>query len=223
MSDRTDEETAELVKAWIRRYGMTILAGVVIALAAVFALNRWQEHQRGKGYARSERLARLQSAVAQQQLATAEKLYAGLQEDDTIHASMAALLMAKLYHDKKDDAAAAKALQSAAKSKDGLLAQAARWSLAQLQVDAGEYDAALATLALLRGSAYDGELGRVQGDIFLLQKKPRQALDAYRSSQKIQPTPLTRLRIDELQARLAGDRETPVSSRSDDRPSAEGS
>lgn len=229
MIDRTDEETTQLVKDWIRRYGLTILAGIVIALVGVFALKGWQERARGKASARSEQLAHLQSAVVRQDLETAEKRYADLQSSNTIQTAMADLLMAKLYHEQRDNAAATQALQRVEKSEDALLAQTAMFSLAQLQVDAGKYDAALTTIASLRGSAYDGELDRLQGDIFLLQEKPREALGSYQTSQKIQPGPLTQLRIDALKARLASNREpvpqkpASVPPHSDDQATAEDS
>ena len=227
MIDRSDEETAELVKAWIRRYGMTLLAGVVIALVSLFARDRWQEHQRERRNQFSAQLGQLQSAVMDKQLRAAEKRYAALREGETIYGDMAALVMAKLYHDKQDAEAALEVLQLARTAKDPLLAQTAGWSLLQLQLDEGEYDAALTTLASLRGSAYDSQLDRVQGDILLLQKKPRQALEAYRMSQKIQPAPLIRLRIDTLKAHLAIDHETarqaPLSSHAEREPIAEDS
>ena len=35
MSDRTDEETLELICEWLQQYGLTIIIGLVLGLGAI--------------------------------------------------------------------------------------------------------------------------------------------------------------------------------------------
>mgnify|MGYP000314297604 FL=1 len=41
----TDEEQVEKVKAWLKENGMSIVAGVVIALGGIFGLQYWKSYQ----------------------------------------------------------------------------------------------------------------------------------------------------------------------------------
>ena len=45
MSDRTDEETLELIREWLQQYGLTIIIGLALGLSAIGGYRYWQGKQ----------------------------------------------------------------------------------------------------------------------------------------------------------------------------------
>lgn len=203
MIDRTDEEIGELVKAWIRRYGLPLIAGVIIALAAIFAARWWQAHKQQGSHQFSDQLATLNRALDDKNYAQAETAYQTLQQEHTIYSQLADLAMAKSYVAQKKPAQAEALLQNAQGSSDKLISETALFSLAQLQTSEKKYPQALQTLSKLEGSAYQAQIEALRGDIYVLQNKLADALSAYQRAQDAQPSPLTEMRINLLKGQVS--------------------
>ncbi len=203
VSDRSDEETGELVKEWLRRYFPTIVSGVVIALLVVFAMNWWRDKERRNTLALSHQLEVLQEAVVSNNKEAAKEAYVGeLAEDDSADAYLGALLIAKVYVDDADYEQAKIALEKASQAKDGLVVQTAQWQLANMYVSQKQYEPALKVLQGLKMSAFDGQAARLEGDVYYLQGKMDLALSAYEQSLTANPSPLTEILVKQLKTQI---------------------
>ena len=142
-TDRTDEETVELIREWLQQYGLTIIAGLVLGLGAIGGYRYWQNQQETQRLNESAQLDTLLQALEKNDLQAAAAPYDALLKESSDITALAALNMASAYQkaDKKEDAQTA--LKLAAASPDPLVAQSARWQQALFQVENGDYDAAL--------------------------------------------------------------------------------
>ena len=203
MSDRTDEETLELIREWLQQYGLTIIIGLVLGLSAIGGYRYWQGKQAEQRNNESAQLDTILQALEQNKPQDAASAYDSLLKEGGEIAELAALNMAGAYRkeNKNDDAMAA--LKLAAASKDELLAQSARWQLALMLAAQGNYDEALQQSEQLRDSAYAAQVAALQGHIHDKQGKSKDALADYERSQQLAPAPATALQINALQARLA--------------------
>lgn len=175
MIDRTDEEMGELVRAWLQRYGLTILAGIVIAIAILSGSQWWHNHQLAARGEVTAQLLAMNDAVAAGDVAQAKALYSRF-DDNSEAQALAALLMASLDG---DDGQATAYLETATHSNDPLVAQTAHWQLAQAQIGAGDYAAAQHSLQALKGSAYENQIALLHAVIAQQEGNDQQAMDAY--------------------------------------------
>ena len=62
-TDRTDEETVELIREWLQQYGLTIIAGLVLGLGAIGGYRYWQNQQETQRLNESAQLDTLLQAL----------------------------------------------------------------------------------------------------------------------------------------------------------------
>lgn len=202
--DRSDAETAELVKEWLSRHLPVILAGIVIALLIIFAMRWWEKREIAAAHQLSYQLERLETAVASQDDAAVKQAYnEALIKDSGNYGAFAALLMAQHHQHKGQSKEAQPLLEKAANAKDALLAQTAQWQLLQLKLAAADYDGAEALANKLNGSIYAPQLPLLRGDILYLRGDYAAALSQYQQSQTLQASPIVEMRVRQLQAQLA--------------------
>ena len=176
MSAMTDDEQLESLKSFTKKYGSSIIIGILVALIAFFGWEYWQK----KNLAESQmQTAKVQQLMDEAQ-ATDGDAFAKLSETadkivkeapDSAQAIQTQLVMAKLAYDKQDYAAAEKALQKVENSKvdDKGLVQVVKLRLAYAQLAQKKYDAALKTL----------EAG---GDIYVAKNDIENAKKVYQSA-----------------------------------------
>lgn len=186
MIDRSDEETGELVREWLQRYGLSILAGIIIAIALLSSYEWWKNHQKTTRSAITSTVLALHEAVSQHRGDKAQALYKKISASDKSLEPLAALLMATLAHDTHEQKQEQQYLDIARGSKDPLIQQTANWQLAQLQVAHGDA-AAQQALQALKGSAYDNQLALMRAVLAQKQGKKQQALDAYQQALQDNP------------------------------------
>ena len=180
MIDRTDEETGELVRAWLQRYGLAIIGGIVLAIVVIAGYEWWKNKQQHVAGEISSQVIALNEAVAAEELGKAEAAYEKI-EDGKLK-PLASLLMASAYsHDNQLDKAE-NYYDLAAKSDDALVAQTANWQLAQIHITKQDYSAAKETLQALKGSAYERQIPLLNAVIAQNQGQQQEALDAYKQA-----------------------------------------
>ena len=156
-TDRTDEETVELIREWLQQYGLTIIIGLVIGLGAIGGYRYWQNSQETQSANESTQLDTLLQALEKNDLKAAAVPYDSLLKAGGDISALASLNMAAAYQKAGQKEEALTALKLAAASPDKLVAQSALWQQAQYQIDNNEYDAALQTVDSLKDSAYDAQ------------------------------------------------------------------
>ena len=202
-TDRTDEETVELIREWLQQYGLTIIIGLVIGLGAIGGYRYWQNSQETQSANESTQLDTLLQALEKNDLKAAVAPYDSLLKAGGDISALASLNMAAAYQKAGQKEEALTALKLAAASPDKLVAQSALWQQAQYQIDNNEYDAALQTVDGLKDSAYAAQAAALQGIILEKQNRLPEALQALQHSQELAPSATTAAEINALQARLA--------------------
>lgn len=180
MIERTDEETGELVREWLQRYGLSIFLGLVLAVGSVGGYQWWQDAKLDKASAQSAKLNALGDAVQANQADVAERIYAGM-DASSATLGLAQLLMAKQAAQNEDLAQARTYLEQATRANDKLIADSAHWQLANIELQDEHYDAALAQLQPLKGSAYHNQVALLEAVIYQQRGDLQQAADRYRS------------------------------------------
>lgn len=189
---RSEEEQLEAIKRWWSENGKSLIAGVVLAGAGVFAFKAWQNYDASQSEAASVRYQQLISLVSQPKLEDAgvkqaRTLIGELESEhgDSLYTQMAHLLDASMSVKANDLDAAATALQSVIdNSDDSYLQGLASLRLARINVERGDNDAALALLKSPPAppAPLAAQAAAVRGDALAAQDKRDEAIAAYQQA-----------------------------------------
>ncbi|AOM00415.1 tetratricopeptide repeat protein [Cobetia marina] len=189
---RSEEEQLEAIKRWWSENGKSLIAGVVLAGAGIFAFKAWQNYEASQSEAASMRYQQLISLVSQPTLEDAgvqraRNLISELESEhaDSLYTQMAHLLDASMSVKADDLDAAAKALQSVVDSDaDSYLKGLASLRLARLHVELGEQDKALSLLEN-PPTTLAAQAAAVRGDALVAQGKRDEAVAAYQEASRL--------------------------------------
>lgn len=202
--DRSDAETAELVKEWLARHLPVIFAGIAIALLIIFGMKWWDKRALEANYRLSYQIDTLEKAVAAKNDAAVNAAYnADLKADKSNYGALAALLFAQHQQQQGKTQEAIAALEKAGTASDTLIAQTAQWQLAYVKIAAKDFDGAMQALNSLEHSVYQSQLPLLRGDIDYLRGNSEAALKHYQQSQAQQASPLLATRIHQLETQIA--------------------
>ncbi|WP_417597097.1 YfgM family protein [Oceanospirillum sp.] len=170
---RTEEEQIELMKRWWADNGKSLIAGLILAVAAVGGWKWWQADQQSKAEAASSAYEQLidvmnKPEMTDEERATAKHLAATLQaeHDGSLYADYAALFEAKiLVDDQQYDAAAAVLRKLNTETESVLIKEISGVRQAQVLWQQGENQQALDLLNALKTDAYTGNAEELKGDI----------------------------------------------------------
>lgn len=194
MSDlRTEEEQVELIKKWWAENGKTVVAALVLSVAAILGWQWWQQQEQAKVEAASqayEQMVDLMSKpeLTDEQKATAQHLSDQLQQthEGTLYANYAALFSARLQLEaqKPEEALATlKAVQAVAVNET--VAEVAVLRQAQILWQQGQNEQALSLLNALKAKTYVGEVEELKGDLLVELKQPKEAKEAYSKARAV--------------------------------------
>jgi len=207
---RTEEEQVEALKRWWKENGLSLIAGVAIAVAGVVGWNAWQSYQTNQATAASMRYQQLVN------LAGGDSLEAGDREEaralvqtlveehgDSLYADLARLIDARLAVQQDDLDGARAALQAVIDTDRTFLPGLARLRLARLQLDAGEPEAVLATLESGIPEALGAQRADVLGNAYQALRGEAEAREAWRQAMALaeahgQPLYGVELKLDDL-------------------------
>ena len=189
MSAMSGDEQFESLKSFTKKYGSSMITGILIALIAFFGWEYWQK----KNLAESQmHTAKVQQLMDDAQASkgdgfaklseTADKIVK--EAPDSAQAIQTQLVMAKLAYDKEDYAAAEKALQKVENSTldDKGLVQVVKLRLAYAQLAQKKYDAALKTLEAVTEPAFKATADEARGDIYVAKNDIENAKKVYQSA-----------------------------------------
>ena len=168
--DFDEYEQSEQVRKWLRENGLSIVAGVVLALALIFGWRQWQAHRASYHAQAAGQFASLQDALASGQDSVVDKATDALEKNyaDTPYAALAAAARADVAvgQGKLDGAHAA--LQWAVEhSPDAALHSLYTLRLARLELAQGQAKQALARLDALPAGDYRATREELRGDALL--------------------------------------------------------
>lgn len=211
----TEEEQLEVMKRWWKDYGKTVIAAVIVAVAAYFAWTSWQEKQRNKAESASahyEELTKILNVEQGKTLSDTDKVNAEhianqLKEENgkTLYAQSAAFYLAKAAVDAGNlDKAVTEWQWILASKPDMASAQLAHARLARVYVAKGAYAEAQAQLSEEPSQAFASEYTEIRGDILKAQGDKEAAVTAYKKAldttdpQHQERAMILQMKIDEL-------------------------
>lgn len=183
--DLEEQEKLDDLRAWWKQWGNAISGAVLVAalVAAGFQGWRWYSAKRAETasvlYAAvSEGARKNDPAKAKDAMAQLADSYAG-----TAYAPRAALVYAKLLFDTGDRAGAKAQLAWVIdRADEDELKAAARFRLAEIQLDDRQFDEALKTLDAKHPDSFDPLFADLRGDALAAQGKTAEARDAYQQA-----------------------------------------
>ena len=204
--DLEEQEQIDSLKAWWTKHG-NLLTWVLIAVLAVYAAwSGWNYYQRKQSLQASQLYEELQKASGLKDHVKVMRVASDMQDKfgRTPYAQMAALVAAKSAFDANDTAAAKTELQWVVEHhRDAEYKAIAAIRLAGVELDAKEYDAALATLNGDFPAQFAGSVADRRGDVLFAQNKLQEARDAYqqaldKTEQKDPGRQLIQLKLDAI-------------------------
>lgn len=179
----TDEEQLDAVRDWLKENGKAMIAGAVIAVAAVVGWQQWGAFQ--ERAAESASIAYLQLLDARETGAdpeTVERRGRVVMEDHggSAYAPMAGLQLAE-YHAERDalEASASALRWVVDNGEDQAFRHVARLRLAQVLVASENFDQALQVLDVESTGAYRSQYLERRGDVYAAMGEHDNARDAY--------------------------------------------
>lgn len=175
---KTDEEKAEELKAWWKENGTSVMAGVALAVAALFGWEYWQNHKTTTAESASALYSESRTAEPE----AAARMLQQLQDEygSTPYGAMAGLQTAKNHAEAGDYQKSADALQWVIdNSGEAEYQDVARLRLARVLVAKGEPDKALELTTQEYPESFESLLEEIKGDIFVAQDKKDDARKAY--------------------------------------------
>lgn len=179
----TDDQQVETLKKWWRENGKSIIAGVVIGLAGVFAWRAWVDYRDDRAASASNVFDQLVQNVdrGSPEAATQQADLLARDFQSTPYATFGDLMQARVRFEQKDLPGAKAALERAlAKAPDPALRTIAALRLARLLLSEGDTDGAAKVLdGHPAPAAFAGEYAALRGDIALAKGDPKAARAAY--------------------------------------------
>ncbi len=205
MSYETDEEKVEAIKKWWKENGLSVIAGALIGLGAIYGWRFWLDYRDSVAAQASTAFEQLLMTAggATQAEGVAERADLIREEfGSTPYVALSALVAAKALYEAGDAAAAMAALEDVvADAPDPALTRIAALRLARIQVAEGQLEAAAHTITTNDVSpAFAGEFAAVRGDIAAARGDVAAARTAYQQAieQGTGLSQLIRLKLDNL-------------------------
>ena len=184
--DQIDEyEQGENVRKWLRQNGSSLITGIALGLACVFAFNWWQHKGTQHQQEAATQFITLTDAIDANDAGRTASFAAVISTDygDTSYAALAALRVAAFQQSKGKTADALATLSKAlSASKDPDLSELLALRLARLLLIAGKPADAQKQLSQITDSKFPAVTDELRGDIAMAQGHREQAQKAYLSA-----------------------------------------
>lgn len=178
---KTDDEKVEDLKAWWKENGTSVVAGVALAIAALFGWEYWKDHKA----ATAAEASALYSKVTEEAEKTPEQVIADVQtlQNDyasTPYAAIASLKAAQQFAEKGEyDQAISTLRWTVDNGKQDEYKYLASIRLARVFLAAGKPEDAHKLTEQTYPAAYQALIEELKGDIYAAQNKPAEARAAY--------------------------------------------
>ena len=200
---QTEEQQVEAIKTYWQENGNMIIAGIALGFAGFIGFNLYKDNKLENELAVSDSYQVLIENSVKNKAAFSENAEKFINENaETSYASLTALALAKEAATNKDWQAAQAQLTAALKSapSDGIKGIASL-RLARVQIQLGEYEQALATLAKPLPTSFTAAIEEIKGDTYLLQDKKELARSAYQAAiaaDGLTSSPSLQMKLDDL-------------------------
>lgn len=172
---KSDDEKAEELKAWWKANGISVAAGIGLAIAGMFGWQQWKQNQLDSSEGASKLLSKLSKDSSDKDVLKQINDEYG----STVYASLAALNAAKSACESDNFDECISQLTAASKSSQSDIANIAKIRLARTLISTNKFDEAETTLKGVTDSAYTSLVAEVMGDLYLAKKDMPKARESY--------------------------------------------
>lgn len=166
----TEEQQVEALKKWWKENGSSLIFGLVIGVSGLFGYRYYNDMQHQHAMQASDLyMGIVQAVAAQKDVEKSADMNNTLINEfsDTPYAALSSLVLARSEYMKGNREAAVAQLELALKhATDDVIANQARFRLASVYIESGDFDAASALLEVEHDSAYDARYAELSGDLF---------------------------------------------------------
>ncbi len=177
----SDDEQAERIKKWLKENGSSLVAGIVLGVAVIVGWQWWIGHRISTAEHASLNyellLQAIQSGNAEQARQQGNRLFEDY--DDSLYASLGAMMLARQAVDQNDLDAAAQYLQWVVENGKEETRDVAQLRLARLRLAQGQPEDALRHLDRVEDPEFTVPAQELRGDIYRVQGEIEQARTAY--------------------------------------------
>ncbi len=172
---KSDEEKAEELKAWWKANGLSVVAGIGLAIAGMFGWQQWQQHKLDQSEGASKVFSRLSKNPNDGELLKKiNNEYA-----NTPYVALASLNAAKANCNANKIKACITQLKAASRSSEPNVAIVAKIRLARTLISDKQLDEASKIITSIKATAYSSLTAELNGDLFLAKKEYAKAREAY--------------------------------------------
>jgi predicted negative regulator of RcsB-dependent stress response len=172
---KSDEEKAEELKAWWKSNGLSVVAGVALAIAGMFGWQQWQQHKLDQSEGASKILSQINKNPTDSELLKKINTEYG----NTPYAALAELNAAKTACNTNKMDNCIKQLTIASKSSQADIAIIAKIRLARTLISINKLDEANTLISSIKSSAYSSIVAELNGDLLLAKNEVAKAREAY--------------------------------------------
>lgn len=206
---QTEEQQVEAIKKYWQENGNSLIAGLVIGLGGFIGWNYYQDSQVEAQQVASYQFEQTMQSFTAQEESFRDNTQAFIEANSTsAYASFASFALAKDAADNQDWPEAEKHLSQAAELAVSENVKAiALTRLARVQIQNGNLDGALATLAKPMPESFKASIEEIKGDTFLKQGNLDLARTAYQAAADaggLQANPTLQIKLDDLAINVAG-------------------
>jgi len=180
-----EEEQVEALKRWWKANGGSIIAGIILGLAAIFGWNTWNNYQQNQAQQSSDLYTQLLDAVGKKQYDLADGIAERLTGEygGTVYADFARLFQARVALDQGQPEEAKKSLgMLLTQSKDSDIRHIARLRQARVLLSLGNPQDGLEVLTSKEigdPGKFAGQYEEFKGDMYVALGREDEAARAY--------------------------------------------
>lgn len=181
---QTEEQQVDAIKAYWKKNGNSIIAGLVIGFSGFIGFNYYKDSQNEAELAVADQYQSVLENAGKDDKAFADAASKFVAENgDSNYATLASLALAKEASADKDWPQVEKHLAAAiANAQDEGIKAIATVRLARVQVQQDNFDGALKTLGATLPESFTASVEETKGDIYVKQGKKELARDAYQAA-----------------------------------------
>ncbi|XKM13369.1 tetratricopeptide repeat protein [Orbaceae bacterium ac157xtp] len=187
----TSEEQFEEIKEFLAKSWKIIAVIVIIGLLSIWGWRYWKSYQHDKSLEASDRYEQLIAKLDTNNPQSVDELVSFAKDTNTVYSVFANMKAAQFYVETLKDYAGAKdLLTAAAKETDSApILAIINIRIARLQVQLGEYEESLKTLAKVKEESWTPVVDDIKADVFVKLERFADAVDAYEVALMAKPTP----------------------------------
>jgi len=207
MDNLDDREQLARIKKWLQENGLSIVAGIVLGLGAVYGWRYWQEYRVTQSEIISAQLTEVVEQLDREQYEAGAKIAQELADANagTLYAEMAQLLISRARVQQGLLDAAAEPLQALLKGgASSQFRNIARIRLARIYLAQSKFDRVSALISEPADQTYQREFEELRGDVFFYKGELDKARASYVQALALaspgENTQLLQMKLDEIPA-----------------------